>query len=78
MKRNLLRFIANRIYDGAHPSLDPNLSLTSIRKAFRLISDDLPHEAIRDLRRFELLDERGNLNRDAIMRIRIEIARKSK
>lgn len=75
LRRALLRYIAERVKEGTPAGVPPNSPQASINRVFRRIQSELQSEAIRDLKRFDLLDEEGNLTRDAVMRIRIEMKR---
>jgi hypothetical protein len=75
LRRALLRYIAERVKEGTPAGIPPNSPQASINRVFRRIQSDLQSEAIRDLKLFDLLDEEGNLTRDAVMRIRIEMKR---
>lgn len=75
LRRSLLRYVADSIRREIPSDVDPKSSRASVSQTFRRIKDDLHADAIRDLQRFDLLDEQGNLTRDAIMRIRIEMKR---
>lgn len=75
LRRNLLRYVADRINDGIPPGIDSKSPLASIGQTFRRIKGDLHTDAIRDLQRFDLVDEQGNLTREAISRIRLEMKR---
>lgn len=74
-RRSLLRYIATKIKENTPPGLDPRSVQASVGRVFRNIRGELVIDAIRDLKRFDFLDEDGNLTRDAIMRIRAEIKR---
>lgn len=73
LRRSLLHYIAESIKNEIPPDVDPKSPRASVGQTFRRIRDDLHPEAIRDLQRFDLVDEQGNLTRDAIMRIRFEM-----
>ena len=70
LRTSLFRYIAEKILEGTPPNLPVNSPQSSVSRIFRKISDDLPKDAIRDLQRFNLIDEEGNLTRDTIMRSR--------
>jgi hypothetical protein len=75
-RRSLLRYIASKLKD-AMPAVGPEESSPpgSLRRTFEAIKPSLPREAIRDLQRFDLLDEDEKLTRDAVMRLQIEFKR---
>ena len=75
LRRALLRYVAERIKAEIPSDVDPRSPRASVGQVFRSIRDDLASEAIRDLERFDLVDDDGNLTRDAIMRIRLEMKR---
>ncbi len=72
----LLRYIALKLKE-AMPVVGPEESSPpgSLRRTFEAIMPSLPREAIRDLLRFDLLDENEKLTRDAVMRLQIEFKR---
>lgn len=69
----LVRYVAGRIKEKTPSNISSDLARISIRSIFRKIRDELAIEAIRDLKRFSLLDEEGELTRDAVARIRFEM-----
>ncbi|WP_138518300.1 hypothetical protein [Limnobacter alexandrii] len=75
LKRMLFRYVAEKIREGTPADAALGSPLVSVNSIFRRIQDGLSSEAIRDLKRFDLLDEEGNLTRDAVMRIRVEMKR---
>lgn len=75
LRRSLIRYISEKIRENTPPDVDPKSPQASVVRIFRRIRDDLHRDAIRDLERFDFLDETGNLTRDAVMRIRMEMKR---
>jgi hypothetical protein len=76
VRRSLLRYIAARLKEGnadvfSKGSPPPGF----LRQTFEEIMPTLHTEAIRDLKRFGLLDENNKLTRDAVMRLQIELKR---
>ncbi len=75
LRWKLLHYIAERIKSEIPPDVEPKSTRESVAQIFRMIRDGLHPDAIRDLQRFDLVDEEGNLTRDAIMRMRSVIKR---
>ena len=75
LRSSLLRYVADQVHKATPADLPTNSPQASITRIFRKIREDLSKDAIRDLRRFDFLDEEGNLTRDAVMRIRMVIKR---
>ncbi|MFQ6404035.1 hypothetical protein ACIDE9_04655 [Methylophilus sp. 'Pure River'] len=75
LRRSLFRYISEKIRQAMPPNVDQKSSQASILRVFRSIRDDIHRDAIRDLERFDYLNENGDLTRDAIMRIRMEMKR---
>jgi len=73
--RFLFRYLAKMIREATPPDAEPNSLLTSPRRIFAKLKDELSREAVRDLKRFDLLDEEGNLTREAVMRLGLEMKR---
>lgn len=75
-RRSLLRFVASKLKQ-AMPPVGPEEPSPpgTLRRTFEAIMPSLPREAIRDLQRFELLDEDEKLTRDAVIRLQIEFKR---
>lgn len=73
--RGVIRYIAQRIREATPPGADAKSPQLSIQGIFESIANELPRGAIQDLERYDLLDESGNLTRDAMMRIRTEMRR---
>ena len=75
-RRSLLRYVASKLKEALPPMNpeEPSPS-ASLRRTFEAIMPSLPREAIRDLQRFDLLDEDEKLTRDAVMRLQIELKR---
>lgn len=66
----LLRYLADKISGGAPKDTDPTSPRASVRYIFRNIRDKLSVHAMRDLKRFNCLDENGDLTRDTMNQIR--------
>lgn len=76
VRRSLLRYIAARLKEGNSDLFSKGAQPPGfLRKTFEEIMPTLPVEAIRDLKRFGLLDENNKLTRDAAMRLQIELKR---
>lgn len=74
-RRTVLRYIAHRVRAATPDGADPKSPSTSVQKVFASIVNELPRGAISDLERLDLVDGSGNLTREAIERIRIEMKR---
>jgi len=75
LRHTVLSYIAEKIREATPPDIDPKSSQTSIGRTFRKIRNEIHSDAIRDLRRFDFIDEDEHLTREAIMRIRMEMKR---
>lgn len=75
LRSKLMRYIADRIVDNAPPDIDPKSSASAIKLIFNNIRDDLPIEAIEDLKRFNFLNKDQNLTGEAIARLRFMMKR---
>jgi hypothetical protein len=75
-QHSILRYTASQL-KAAMPALDSKESLPPglLRRTFEKIMSTLPREAIRDLQRFDLLDEDEKLTRDAVIRLQMEFKR---
>lgn len=75
-RRELLRYVATKIQREL-PTEEPTEGITSqrVRTLFSAIKPRLPDGAIRDMERLDLLDPDGELSRDAMMLLRIELKR---
>ena len=73
-RQSLIRYITNKLVSEA-PELvsDKSYPSSMIKKVFDKIVKDLPRGAIRDLEKFEMLDENASLTREAAMRLQIEL-----
>lgn len=74
-RRAVLRYIAQVVRAAMPDGTDSKSPSTSVQKVFASIANSLPRGAINDLERLDLLDGSGNLTREAIERIRIEMKR---
>lgn len=73
--RGVIRYMAQRIQEATPPDADAKSPRASMQSVFESIANELPRGAMQDLERFDLLDDSGNLTRDAMMRIRAEMKR---
>lgn len=74
-KRKLLRYISDMLLKNATPDLDPKSSMSAAKQIFQNMRDDLPIEALDDLKRFNLLDKDSNLSSEAMQKARFYMRR---
>ena len=73
-RRVVLRYIVSKIadaYSGEAPVGE--LNTKDIRKLFSTIFPKLPREAVRDLRRFDIIDDKEELTRESAIHILIQL-----
>lgn len=71
-KRQVLTYLARKLQEMMPEDLQSGASpLSTIRPYFSKLLPQLPREAIRDMQRFDLVDENESLTRDAVMRLRM-------
>lgn len=67
----VLDFLVRRITEARDPSISMKSARSSYRHIFKEIKHSLPRIALRDLERFGLLDEDGELTQEAIEKMRM-------
>lgn len=71
-KRQVLSYLARKLQEMMPEDLQSGASpLSSVRLHFSKLLPQLPREAVRDMQRFDLVDENESLTRDAVMRLRM-------
>lgn len=75
VRNALVQYVAGELRKAPSTGVDITSPKNSVSNIFRKIRPNLVDDAIRDLRRFNLTDENGDLTRDAAMLLRDEIKR---
>lgn len=73
--RPLINYIAERIKEAMPSDIDQRSPSLSVGRIFSKIKDEIHVDAMRDLEKFALLTDDGNLTRDAVLQIRQAIKR---
>lgn len=77
-KRQVMNYLARKLQEMMPEDEKITTSpLSSVRSNFVKLLPQLPREAVRDMQRFDLLDEKENLTRDAVMRLRMLVRNSS-